>query len=89
MPKNYTSKLNFKKKKFPFLKGVSCSFSKSENDYFRMSDEIFFFLEKKLIIVFFGVEFTGDYRDVSMIPTLLRVHRQKSEKPNFSSFFLL
>ena len=89
MPKNYTSKFNFKKKKFPFLKGVSGSFSKSENDHFGMSDEIFFFLEKKLIIVFFGVEVTGDYRDVAMIPTLFRVHRQKSKKPIFSSFFLL
>ena len=47
MPKNYTSKLNFKKKKFPFLKAVSGSFSKSENDHFGMSDEIFVFSGRK------------------------------------------
>ena len=43
------SKLNFDKKKFRFLKGVSGSFLKSENDHFGMSDGIFFFfLEKKV-----------------------------------------
>ena len=89
MPKNYTNKLNFKQIKFPFLKGVSGSVSKSENDHFGMSDGFFFFVGKKLIIVFFGVEFIGDYRDIAMIPTLFRVHRQKSKKPIFSWFFLL
>ena len=84
------SKLNFDKKKFRFLKGVSGSFSKSENDHFGMSDGIFFFFwKKKLIIVFFGVEFTGDYHDVAIIPTLFRDHSQNLKKPNFSSFFLL
>ena len=82
------SKLNLKKKKFRFRKGVSGSVSKSENDHFGMSDGIFFFfLEKKLFLVFFGVDITGDYRDVAIIPTLFRDHRQKSRKPNFSSFF--
>ena len=47
-PKNYTSKLNLKKKKFRFPKGVSGSVVKSENDHFGMSDGIFFFLEKKV-----------------------------------------
>ena len=42
-----------------------------------------------LIIVFFGVEFTGDYLDVAIRSTLFRVHSQNSKKPNFSSFFLL
>ena len=46
--KNYTSKLNFEKKNFRFPKGVSGSVSKSENDHFGMSDEIFFFFEKKV-----------------------------------------
>ena len=55
MPKNYTNKLNFKHKKFPFLKGVSGSVSKSENDHFGKSDGIFFFLEKKVVLsVFWG-----------------------------------
>ena len=40
-------------------------------------------------MVFFGVEFTLDNRDVAIIPTLFRDHRQKSKKPIFSSFFLL
>ena len=84
MPKNYTNKLNFKKKKFEFLKGDSGSVSKSENDHFVMSDGICFFWKKKLIVVFFGVKFTGDYRNVEIMPILCRDHRQKSRKPNFS-----
>ena len=42
-----------------------------------------------LITVFFGVEFTGDYRDVAIISTLFPDHSQSSKNPNFSSFFLL
>ena len=89
-PKNYMSKLILRKKKFRFPKGVSGSVLKSENDHFGMSDGIFFFLrKKKLTIVFFGVEFTGDYRDVAIISTLFRDHSQNSKNPNFSSFFRL
>ena len=50
---------------------------------------IFFLWKKKLFIDFFGVKFTGDYRDVAIIPTLFRDHRQKWKKPIFSSFFRL
>ena len=67
---------------------VSGSVTKSGNDHYAMSDGIFF-CGKKLIIVFFTVKFTGDYRDVAIISTLFRDHSQKSKKPNFSSFFLL
>ena len=50
----------------------------------------FFFLwKRKILIVFFGVEFTGDYRDVAIISTLFRDRSQNSKNPNFSSFFLL
>ena len=42
------SKLNFEKKKFRFLKGVSGSVSKSENDHFGMSDGFFLFVGKKV-----------------------------------------
>ena len=87
--KNNTSKLNFKKINFRFPKGVSGSVVKSENDHFGVSDGFFFFLEKQLVIVFFGVEFTGDYSDFPIIPTLFRDHRRMSEKPIFSCFFLL
>ena len=67
------SKLNFQKQYFRFPKGFSDAVSKSENDHFGMSDEIFFFFWKKTsIIVFFGVEFTGDYRNVALILTLFR-----------------
>ena len=76
-----------RKKNFRFPKGVSGSVSKLENDHFGMSDGIFFFVEKKLFVVFFGVKFTEDYRNVTIIPILFRDHRQKSEKSNFSSFF--
>ena len=79
------SKLNFEKKNFRFPKGVSGSVSKSENDHFGMSAGIFFFSwKKKLIVVFFGVKFTGDYRNVAIISTLFRDHSQNSKKPNFS-----
>ena len=39
--------------------------------------------------MFFGVEFTVDYRDVAIISSSFRDHRQKSKKPIFSWFFLL
>ena len=88
-PKKYTSKLIFEKKNFRFPKGVSGSVSNSENDHFGMWDRIFFFCGKKLIIVFFGVKFTGDYCNVAIISTLFRDHSQNSKKPNFSSLFRL
>ena len=54
-PKNYTSELNFEKKKFRFPKGVSVSVLKSKNDHFGMSDGIFFFCGKKVdYSVFWG-----------------------------------
>ena len=68
-----------RKKKFGFQKAVSGSVVKSEDDHFGMSDGIFFSLETNVIVVFFGVEFTGDYRDIAIIPTLFRDHRQKSK----------
>ena len=68
------NKLNFEKKNFRFSKGVSSSVSKSENEHFGMSDGIFFFVGKKLTLVFFGVKLTGDYRDVAIISTLFRDH---------------
>ena len=53
-----------------------------------MSDGFFFCLwKKKLTIMFFGVKFTGDYRNVAVISTLFRDHSQNSKKPNFPSFF--
>ena len=75
---------------FDSRKGSQVRSQNRVNDHFRMSDEIFFFLpKKKLIIVFFSVKFTGDYHNVAIIPTLFRDHRQKLKKPIFSSFFLL
>ena len=86
--KNYTSKFNFEKKKLSIPERVLDSVSKSENEHFAMSDGIFFFwCKRKIIIVFFGVKFTGDYRKVAIIPTLFRDRRQESKKPNFSLFF--
>ena len=48
----------------------------------------FFLWKSKILIVFFGVKFTGDYRNVATIPTLFRDHRQNSKKPDFTLFFL-
>ena len=84
------SKLNFEKKKFSIPERLSGSVSTLENDHFAMSDGIFFFFcGKNLIIVFFRVKVTEDYRDVAIISRLFRDQSQKSKKPNFSSFFLL
>ena len=69
--------------KFRFPKGVSGSVTKLENDHFGMSDGFFFLWKKKLTIVFFGVKFTGDYRNVTIISTFLRDHSQNSKKPNY------
>ena len=47
-PKNLYEKVKFWEKKFRFLKGVSGSVSKWENDDFGMWGRIFFFVEKKV-----------------------------------------
>ena len=87
-PKNYTSKLNFEKKKFfDSRKGSQVSSQNRENDHFGMSDGIFFLWKRKILIVFFGVNFTGDNRNVAIIPTLFRDHRQKSKNRIFHRFF--
>ena len=51
--------------------------------------KFFFLWKKKLIVAFFGVKFTGVYRNIVITPTLFRDHGQNSKKPNFSSFFIL
>ena len=85
-PKNYTSKLVFEKKKFSIPESFGLKIAKMT--ILGCRTKIFFFVVKKLIIVFFRVKYTGDYRDVAIISTLFRDHSQKSKKPNFSSFFL-
>ena len=76
-PKNYTSKLNFEKKNFRFPKGVSGSVSKSrQRPFWDIGRNFFFLLKKKLTFVFFGVKFTGDYRNIAIISTLFRDHSQ-------------
>ena len=40
-----------------------------------------------MIIVFFGVKFTGDYRNVAIISSLFRDHSQNSKKTEFSIVF--
>ena len=49
----------------------------------------FFFCGKKIDYSVFCVKFTGDYRNVAIIPSLFRHHKPKSKKSNFSSFFQL
>ena len=38
------------------------------------------------MIVFFGVKFTGDYHNVTIVPTLFQDHRQKSKNRFFHRF---
>ena len=83
------SKLNFEKKKLSIPERGLRFGRKIAKTTIWGCRTVFFFVEKKLIIVFFGVKFTGDYHNVAIIPTLYRDHRQKSKKPIFSSFFLL
>ena len=40
-------------------------------------------------VVFFGVRFTGVYRNIAITSTIFRDHSQNSKKPDFSWFFLL
>ena len=88
--KNYTSISNFKKKKFSIPeRGLRFDLKIDKRPFWDAGRNFFFFLEKKVIIVFFGVKFTGDYRDLAIISTLFRDHSQNSKKPNFSSFFRL
>ena len=89
--KNYTSKLNFEKNKnFVPRKASQVRSQNRKTTDLGCRKEFFFFCEKKkFIIVFFGVKFTGHYRNVAIIATLFRDDRQKSKKPNFSWFFRL
>ena len=91
IPKNYMSKLNFEKKKFSIPeRGLRFGLKIGKRPFCDVGRNFFFFWgEKKLVIVFFGVKFTGDYRNVAIISTLFRDHSQNSKKPNFSSFFQL
>ena len=89
-PKNYTSKLNFEKTKISIPeRGLRFGLKIGKRPFWDVGRNFFFLWKKTLIIVFFGVKFTGDYRNVANIWTLFRDHSQNSEKPNFSSFFLL
>ena len=85
-PKNYSSKLNLGKKKFSIPeRGLRLGLKMGKQPFCDVGRN--FFCGKKLIIVFFRVKYTGDYRDVAIITTLFRYHSQKWKKPSFSSFF--
>ena len=89
-PKSYTSNLNFEKKKFLIPeRGLRFGLKIGKRPFSDVGRNFFFLWKKKLILVFFGVKFDGDYRDVAIISTLFRDHSQNSKNPNFSSFFPL
>ena len=50
-----------------------------QNDDFGGVGEKKKFRGKKLIILFFGVKFTEDYYDITIIPYLFRDHSEKSK----------
>ena len=81
---NYTSKLNFEKKKFSIPERRFKFGLKIGKRPFWDVGRNFFLWKKKCIIMFFEVKFTGDYRDVAIISSLFRDHSQNSKKPNFS-----
>ena len=89
-PKNYTSKLNFEKKKFLIPeRGFRFGRKIGKRPFWHLGRNFLFCGKKKLITVFFGVKFTGDYREVAIISSLFRDHSQNSKKPNGSLFFRL
>ena len=90
-PKNYTSNSKFEKKKLSIPeRGFRSSLKIANWPFWGVGRNFFFFIFKRMfIIVYFWVKFTGDYRNVAIIPTLFRDHSQKSKKPNSSSFFQL
>ena len=84
--KNYTSKLNFEKKKFSIPeRGLRFDLKIDKRPFWDFGRNFFFFVEKKVDHSLFGVKFTEYYRNVASIPSLLRNHSQKSK--NFLSFF--
>ena len=84
------SKLNFEKKKFSIPeRGRRFGLKIGKRPFWDIGRNFFFLWKKKLIVVFFAVKFTGDHRNVAIIPSLFRHHSQNSKKPNFSKFFPL
>ena len=80
--------MNFEKKKMSIPeRGLRFGLKIGKRPICDVGRNFFFLFKRKFIIVFFGVKFIGDYRNVAIIPTLFWDHRQKSKKPNFSSFF--
>ena len=87
-PKNCTSKLNFEKKKLSIPeRGLRFGLKIGKRPFCDVGRIFFFLWKKKLIIAFFVVKFTGDYRNVAIIPTLFRDHRQKLKKTDFFIVF--
>ena len=86
--KKNTSKLNFEKKKFSIPeRGLRFGLKIGKRPFWDVGPNFFFLWKEKLTIGFVGVKLTGDYRNVAIIPSLFRNHRQKSIKPNFPLFF--
>ena len=75
------SKLNLMEKKISIPeRGLRFGLKIAKTTILVVSDRQFFFRGKRLIVVFFGVKFTGDYYDFAIIPYLFRDHGQKSKK---------
>ena len=67
------SKLNFEKKKISILeRGLRFGLKIGKRPFWDVGRNFFFLSKTKLIVVFFGVKFTGDYRDVAITSTLFR-----------------
>ena len=82
--------MNFEQKKFSIPeRGLRFGLKIGKRPLWDVGRNFLFCGKKKLITVFFGVKFTGDYRDVAIISLLFRDHSQNSKKPNFSLFFRL
>ena len=87
-PKTIRVSWILKKKSFSIPeRGLRLGLKIGKRTFWDLRRNFFFLRKKQLIIVFFEVKCTGDYRNVAIILTLFRDHGQNSKKPIFSSYF--
>ena len=55
-------------------RGLRFGLKNHNRPFWDVGRNFFFLWKQKLNIVFFGVEFTGDYREIAIISTLFRDH---------------
>ena len=89
-PKKLYEWVKFWVKKFSIReRGLRFGLKNHKRPFWDVGRNFFFLWKQKLNIVFLGVAFTGEYREIAIVSTLFRDYSQNSKNPNFSSFFLV